>query len=78
MAYLGLDENPALFSAVNADTCHMLHVLVPFDAEAAQAASDRAVLVIKATQAGELLERIAKKPDDWRCKICSHKERCWA
>lgn len=78
MAYLGLDANPALFSAVNADTCHMLHLLVPFDPEAAQAASDRAVLVIKATQAGELLERIAKKPDDWRCKICSHKEFCWS
>lgn len=77
MAYLGLDENPALFSAVNADTCHMLHLLVPFNPEAAQAASDRAVLVIKATQAGELLERIAKKPDDWRCKICSHQEFCW-
>lgn len=78
MAYLGLDENPALFSAVNADTCHMLHLLVPFDAEAAQAASDRAVAIIKATQAGELLDRIAKKPDDWRCKMCSHKEFCWS
>lgn len=78
MAYLSLDANPALFSAVNADTCHMLHLLVPFDPEAAQAASDRAVLVIKATQAGELLDRIAKKPDDWRCKICSHQEFCWS
>lgn len=78
MAYLGLDANPALFSAVNADTCHMLHLLVPFDGEAAQAASDRAVLVIKATQAGEMLDRIAKKPDDWRCKMCSHREFCWS
>lgn len=78
LTYLALDENPALFSAVNADTCHMLHLLVPFDAEAAQAASDRAVLIIKATKAGELLERIAKKPDDWRCKICSHQEFCWS
>lgn len=76
-AYLGLDENPALFSAVNADTCHMLHLTVPFDPEAAQAASDRAVLIIKATKAGEMLERIAKKPDDWRCKMCSHSEFCW-
>ncbi len=76
-AYLGLDTNPALFSAVNADTCHMLHLLVPFDAEAAQAASDRAVSVIKATKAGEMLNRIANKPDDWRCKMCSHNEFCW-
>jgi hypothetical protein len=78
MAYLGLDANPALFSAVNSDTCHMLHLLVPFDGEAAQAASDRAVLVIKATRAGEMLDRIAKKSDDWRCKMCSHNEFCWS
>jgi hypothetical protein len=78
MAYLGLDENPALFTAVNSDNCEILHILVPFDAEAAQAWSDRAVSVIKATQAGELLPRITDKPTDWRCKMCSHKERCWA
>lgn len=79
MAYLGLDENPALFTAVNSDNCEILHIPVPFDADAAQAASDRAVLVIRATQAGELLERITDKgPTDWRCKMCSHRERCWA
>lgn len=78
MAYLELDENPALFTAVNSDNCEILHQLVEFDAEAAQAASDRAVSVIKATQAGELLGRITDKPTDWRCKMCSHKERCWA
>ncbi len=77
-AYLNLDENPALFSAVNADNCEMLHLLVPFDAEAAQAASDKAVMVIKATKAGELLPRITNKIDDWRCKMCSHKEYCWS
>lgn len=78
MAYLGLDENPALFTAVNSDTCHILHLTVEFDPEAAQAASDRAVLVIRSTQAGELLDRIATKPTDWRCKMCSHNARCWA
>lgn len=78
MAYLDLTDNPALFTAVNSDNCEILHISVPFDAQAAQAASDRAVLIIKATRAGELLERIAKAPTDWRCKMCSHKERCWA
>ena len=79
MAYLGLDENPALFTAENADTCHFLCVTVPFDAEAAQAASDRAVAVITSTQAGELLPRITDKgPTDWRCKMCSHSEFCWS
>jgi len=78
MAYLGLDENPALFTAVNSDNCALLHIAVEFDAAAAQAASDRAVSVIKATHAGELLPRITDKPTDWRCKMCSHKDRCWA
>lgn len=77
-AYLGLDSNPALFTAINSDNCEILHIAVPFDAEAAQAASDRAVLVIRATQAGELLDRITDSPTDWRCKMCSHRERCWA
>src|SRR5262249_55149581 len=31
-AYLEI-TNPALFTAVNADTCEFLHFLVPFDAE---------------------------------------------
>ena len=77
MAYLGLDENPALFTAVNSDTCEILHLLVPYDPEAAQSWSDRAVTVIRATQAGELLPRITDKPDDWRCRMCPHSDRCW-
>ena len=51
--------------------------LVPFDAQLAQAISDRAVAVIEATRAGELLPRVTEDPDDWRCKMCSHRERCW-
>ncbi len=79
MAYLGLDTNPALFTAVNSDTCEILHELIEFDAEAAQAASDRAVSVIRATQAGELMPRITDKgPTDWRCKMCSHSTECWS
>ena len=78
-AYLGLDENPALFTAEAADTCHMLALTVEFDPVAAQAASDRAVAIIQATQAGELLPRITDKgPTDWRCKMCSHAEFCWS
>ena len=78
-AYLGLDENPALFTAENADTCHVIALTIEFDAEAAQAASDRAVSVVRATQAGELLPRITDKgPTDWRCKMCSHSEFCWS
>jgi hypothetical protein len=75
-AYLDV-TNPALFRVVNADTCERLHFLVPFDAQLAQAMSDRAVAVIEATRTGELLQRIADDRDDWRCRICSHVERCW-
>jgi len=76
-AYLDATEHPAIFTAINADTCERLHVLVPFDAGAAQHWSDRAVVVIEATRAGELLPRVTDNPSDWRCKICSHRERCW-
>jgi hypothetical protein len=75
-AYLDV-ANPALFSVVNADTCERLHFLVTFNAQLAQATSDRAVAVIEATRAGELLPRITEDANDWRCKVCSHRERCW-
>ena len=75
-AYLDV-TNPALFTALNADTCERLHLLVPFDAERAQAWSDRAVNIIEATRAGELLPRFTDDDGDWRCKMCSHRGRCW-
>jgi hypothetical protein len=78
MAYLELCDNPCVFTVTNADSCERLHELIPFDAVAAQAASDRAVTVIKARQHGELLPRIANKPSDWRCNMCDHKKICWA
>jgi hypothetical protein len=75
-AYLDM-TNPALFSVVNADTCERLHFLVPFDAQLAQLMSDRAVTIIEASRAGELLPRVTEDPDDWRCRLCSHHRRCW-
>jgi hypothetical protein len=75
-AYLDC-TNAALFTVLNADTCERLHFLVPFDAHLAQLTSDRAVTIIQATRAGELLSRVTEDPNDWRCKMCSHRERCW-
>ena len=75
-AYLDI-TNPALFTALNADTCERLHFLVPFNAERAQLWSDRAVTVIEATRAGELLPRGFDDPKDWHCRMCPHAERCW-
>jgi hypothetical protein len=75
-AYLNI-TNPALFTVTNADTCEWLHFWIPFDAERAQAWSDRAVSIIEATRAGELLPRAYDEPTNWHCKMCPHAERCW-
>jgi hypothetical protein len=76
-AYLNVAEHPALLTITNGNTCERLHLLVPFNAELAQLWSDRAVTVIKATCAGELLPRGFNDPSDWRCRMCGHHERCW-
>lgn len=77
-AYFDLTEHPAIFTAGNMDTMEVLHLLVPFDAARAQTASDRAVTVIRADEAGETLPRAGVDHDDWRCRMCSHREGCWA
>jgi hypothetical protein len=74
-AYLDINH-PALVTVCNADTCERLHFTVPFDARCAQEASDRALMVIEATRAGELLERFDPSCEDFRCRMCSHRERC--
>lgn len=75
-AYLN-KPNPALFTATNADTCEQLHFFVPFNAERAQLWSDRAVTIIEATRASELLPRAYDDRDDGHCRMCPHVERCW-
>jgi hypothetical protein len=68
--------NPALITVTNADTCERFHFTVEFDARRAQEASDRAIQVIEATRAGELLPPLDSNRQDFRCKMCSHLERC--
>ncbi len=77
MAYFELDENPALFTAFDADTMEIYTELVPFDAETAQKVSDKAVSIIKACDAGELLPGISKDPTFFKCKWCDWQERCF-
>lgn len=74
----GVAEHPALFTAINKDTAELHHELVPFDAELAQRMSDRAVRVLRACDAGDLLPRIATRPDFHECRFCPWAERCWA
>ncbi|MCA1998890.1 MAG: hypothetical protein LDL25_03800, partial [Hyphomicrobiales bacterium] len=73
----GVSEHPALFTAINKDTAELHHELVPFDATRAQAASDRAVRILRATDAHELLPRIAHDPTHFECRFCPWAERCW-
>lgn len=74
----GISANPALFTAVNKDTAELHHELVPFDRALAQRMSDRAVRILQATEAGELLPRIAANPDHHECRMCAWSQRCWS
>jgi hypothetical protein len=72
-----ISSAPALFTAINKDTAELHHERVPFDADLAQRMSDRAVRILQATDAGDLLPRIARERDFFECRFCAHAERCW-
>ncbi|MBK8174783.1 MAG: hypothetical protein IPK66_05785 [Rhodospirillales bacterium] len=74
----GISANPALFTAINKDTAELHHELVPFDGGLAQRMSDRAVRILRATEAGELLPRLAANPDHHECRMCAWSQRCWS
>ena len=85
-AYMTL-PNPALFTALNRDTMELYSELVPFDASLAQEMSDRAVAVVRASEARELLPRAAAEPTAKLCcggmaagkwhGTCAWANRCW-
>lgn len=74
MAYLAVEWT--LFVALDKDTQALGYKLVPLDPPAAQTFSDKAVAVIRAVDAGELLPRIADDPDSWFCEFCPYRVRC--
>lgn len=76
-AYLELHTQPALFTALNADTMEIYAEWVPFDAALAQRMSDRAAKVISATAAAEQLPRLTLDPAHSECRQCAWSERCW-
>jgi hypothetical protein len=75
--FLGVDEHPAIFTAVNADTCERVHLLVPYDPGLTRTTIMRTETVIAATRAGELLPRFTTDSNNWHCRLCGHRERCW-
>ncbi|MFP5212686.1 MAG: hypothetical protein ACLGPL_04835 [Acidobacteriota bacterium] len=77
-AYMGLTENPAIFTSINKDTEEIWFEAVPFDSALAQRMSDRGVRILRACDAGEILPRIAQSRDHFECRMCSYAQRCWA
>ena len=78
MTYLELTDHPAIITFTNLDTGEQMHLPIPYDAEAAQKGSDRAVKIIKATDAEELLPRAFANSDHFVCKgMCDFAGRCW-
>jgi hypothetical protein len=75
MAYMELAV--ALFTAINKDTQALYHEVVAFDFAEAQALSDKAALIIRVAEAGELLPRIASASDYYLCRMCPYQRRCW-
>ncbi|WP_212111476.1 hypothetical protein [Bartonella queenslandensis] len=72
-----ISKNPALFTAINKDTAELHFELVPFDASLAQNFSDRAVTILKATEADELLPRHTTDHEHFECRVCAYRNRCW-
>lgn len=77
MAYLGLTEHPTVFTVTCGDDGSQIHLLIEFDAEGAQMTSDKAVRIVRATQAGDLLPRPFKDKTYFICKGCFFAQRCW-
>ncbi len=76
MAYMDLSDNPALFTAINADTMDIYAENIEFDPQLAQAVSDKGVRVLRACDAGELLPRLSDDSSWFECKMCPYYQRC--
>lgn len=76
MSYMDADDN--LFTVLNAETGALYAEPVHFDAVTAQQVSDRAVDILRATRAGDLLPRISDDPSAFSCKFCRFVGECFS
>ena len=76
-AYMELTETPCLFTVVNKNTSEIYYEIIPFDQGLAQEASDRAVNILTAAKANDILPRIAQSKDFFLCKFCEFQDSCW-
>jgi hypothetical protein len=77
-AYMNLTEHPCLFTVLNKNTSQIYYELVPFNKVLAQEISDKAVNILEATKANEILPRIAFSRDFYDCKWCEFQDKCWS
>lgn len=75
MAYMELEQ--CMFTAENADDCEVYTEVLPLDTQHAQQMSDRGVRIVQSNTPEEL-PRVAGSADDYRCKTCDFKNRCWS
>ena len=78
MEKFGLAEQPALFSAVNANTMEIYWESIPFNPGAAQQLDAKARRILQSCLAGESLPRISSDPNFFKCKRCSWVARCFS
>lgn len=76
-AYMQLAENPAIFTALNADTMEIHVELVPFDLTLAQENIDKAARILTAFDHGETMPRAADDPESFTCRFCPFRGVCW-
>lgn len=76
-AYMQLADNPAFFTALNADTMEIHLELVPFDQALAQGSIDKAARILAACDHGETLPRASDDPASFTCKFCQFHGECW-
>ena len=77
-AYMELTDNPCLFTVLNKHTSEIYYEFIPFNKALAQEISDKAVTILEATKANEVLPRIAQSRDYFACKYCEFQDTCWS
>ena len=77
-AYMELTDNPCLFTVLNKNTSEIYYEFIPFNKALAQDISDKAVTILEATKANELLPRVAQSRDYFSCKYCEFQDTCWS
>jgi hypothetical protein len=75
MGYFGLPR--CLYTATNADTMELLHLLIEFDTVEFEATKAKVARVFTAVDLGELLPRCTQDPAYYLCSYCPFREACW-